>query len=209
MANDQNWWVETLGISGLVVAVVSTIMSVIGKRYLDRRLAGEKATHNSDLKSLEGTINESLEVHKQKLRNSEFVFQMQYRAVLEIYQIKKAMIPERDHPEMDWEDALFKMASNAEATKAELETYLHKYFAVLTPTVVEKLERATVSCQEAIFEGPEFPGTQFIDDAFKRIEESTSALKSEFDGQRQVKFEHFSDAHAQQGHAADARSSRG
>lgn len=187
-------WVEALGIPSLIVLIAGWI----GKHYLNKKLEAERAAYKSQIASLEGSLRENLEVHKQKLKNSEFIFREQYHAVLELYQIKKDMVPEKRHPDMEWEEALEEMAQSANGTRKQLENFTRKYFAVLSPGVVEKMESACSYCIDAELEGPEFPGTQFIDSAFNCVEECASLLKSDFDGQRNVKFQRLSRGGAQE-----------
>ncbi|MBK1653013.1 hypothetical protein [Halorhodospira halochloris] len=197
-------WIETLGIPSLLVIIAGWL----GKRYLDKKLEYERALYKSQIASLEGSLRENLEVHKQKLKNSEFIFREQYHAVLQLYKLKKDMVPEKRYPDMEWGDALEEMAQSANETRKQLEAFREKYFAVLSPGVVEKLESASSSCIDAELEGPDFPGTQFIDLAFNRIEECTSLLKSDFDGQRNVKFQRFERGGAQKGPPADSENER-
>lgn len=146
-------WIETLGIPSLLVLIAGWL----GKRYLDKKLESERASYQSQIASLEGSLRENLEVHKQTLKNSEFIFREQYHAVLELYQIKKDMVPEKRYPDMEWEDAPEEMAQSANETRKQLEAVTRKYFAVLSPGIVEKLESASSSCIDAELEGPEFP----------------------------------------------------
>lgn len=55
---------KTFGVPGLM----SIFLGWIGKRYLEKKLESEKAANQANIKSIESKLNQSLEVHKQKIK---------------------------------------------------------------------------------------------------------------------------------------------
>jgi len=179
---------NTIGISGLM----AISLGWIGKRYLDSKLESEKAVNQENMKSLESRINQSLEVHKQKVKNGELFFQKQFEASQELYRIKTDMMPPYRHPDMDWHEAIEEMANGLENTHKLLREFMNSYFTVLKPDILEKLETAAGDAEEGMLYGGgddgREPGNQCAERAYNLIKECTSLLKAEVDGQRLVEF---------------------
>jgi hypothetical protein len=145
--------------------------------------------------SIESRLNQYFEIHKQKVKNSEFFFLKQFEASQSLYQIKKDMLPPYSHPDMGWDDAVALMANDLAKTHKSLRTFLKNYFTVLSPEVLEKLESAAAVAEEGILYGSgddiREPGNRCADSVFTRVSECTSLLKAEVDGQRLVTFHEF------------------
>ena len=171
---------DTLGIQ----SIFAVLLGWVGKRYLDGKLENEKSEHEANIKSIESKLNHYLEVHKQKIKNSEFFFQKQYEASQDLYRIKVNMLPPFRHPDMDWHEALEEMSEKLEGTRNELQALLDKYFSVLSPDLVEKLESAMSSSDEGKFYARVDHGMQCADSTYNKIKECSSLLKAEVDGQR-------------------------
>jgi len=185
--NDIIEALKAIGIPGLMTLVLGWI----GKRYLDRKLEIEKSEHQTNIKSIESRLSHYLEVHKQKIKNSEFFFQKQYDASQDLYKIKVEMLPAYRHPDMDWHEALEEMAGNLAKTAANVQEFINNYFTVLSPDIVEKLESAIGTAEEGQFYGSDEPGMQYADSVYSRIKECSSLIKAEVDGQRLVEFQEF------------------
>lgn len=187
-ANEILEVLKAWGISGLM----TIILGWIGKRYLDRKLEYEKSENQQKIASLESDLNQYLEVHKQKIRNSESFFKVQFEASQSLYQIKAEMMPPYSHPDMDWHEALVEMANDLGRIHKSLREFLNKYFTVLTPDILEKLESAASNAEEgALYGGGDDdrePGNQLAQNVYDKIKECSSLLKTEVDGQRLVKF---------------------
>jgi hypothetical protein len=178
---------ENLGITGLI----AILLGWLGKRYLDRKLEIEKSEHQANIKSIESSLNRYLEIHKQKIKNSEIFFQIQYEASQKLYEIKVKMRPPYSHPDMDWHEALEEMSNELAKTASNLQEFLNEYFTVLCPKIVENLESAIGMAEEGQFVGGDKNGVQFTENVYNRIKECSSLLKAEVDGQRQVEFREF------------------
>lgn len=178
---------KTIGIPGLMTLVLGWI----GKRYLGSKLESEKSENQAKIKSIESKLSQYLEVHKQKIKNSEFFFQRQYEASQELYKLKVDMMPPHSHPDMDWHDALEEMANGLEKTYKSLRDFLNKYFTVLSPDILEKIESAKSNAEEGMLYGSDDPGIQCADHVYNRVKECSSILKAEVDGQRLVEFHDF------------------
>jgi hypothetical protein len=181
--------IKTFGIPG----IMSVFLGWAGKRYLDRKLESEKAANQASIKSVENKLSQSLEVHKQKIKNWEFFFQKQFNASQKLYELNSEMIPAYSHPDMDWHDALKEMANNLHKTHGSLRNFLKENFTVLSPDILEKLESAAGAAEEGMLYGggdgdPMEPGIQCAQSAYNRIKECCSLLKAEVDGQRLVEF---------------------
>ncbi len=184
--------IKPLGIPSLV----AIILGAIGKRYLDKKLEFEKAGYQTKFRSIESQIDQSLEVHKQKIKNSEFFFKMQYQASCDLYKIKSEMMPPYRFPDMDWGDALGEIATDLGGISAKIKSYLNDYYTVLPPDVFEKLESAFHNAEEGSLYGDEGPGIQCADFAYEKIKECTSLLKAAVDNQRLVEFHNFKSKNA-------------
>ncbi|MFA4918820.1 MAG: hypothetical protein WC581_06170 [Thermodesulfovibrionales bacterium] len=184
---------KTFGIQGLMTLVLGWI----GKRYLDSKLESEKSENQAKLKSIESQLSQYLEVHKQKIKNSEFFFQRQYEASQELYKLKVDMMPPYRHPDMDWHEAREEMANGLEKTYESLQDFLNKYFTVLSPGILEKIESATNTAEEGMLYGSNEQGIQCADYVYSRVKECSSILKAEVDGQRLVEFHDFAQKNSQ------------
>ncbi|MEM6251069.1 hypothetical protein [Shewanella vaxholmensis] len=173
LANGFNW-LNTLGIP----AAISGVFAFIGKRYLDKRLNEEKSY-------LEHVLNQKREIQKQQLKNSEFIFHKQYEASQELYLLRRSLLPEYRTPDMDWEDAMEFVSENLGISAEQLNGFLGKYFTVLSPNIVELLQKAINAAEEGQFfsDKPSFIAANAM---YKSVEECSSLLKSEVDGQRRV-----------------------
>lgn len=188
---------KTFGIPG----IMSVFLGWVGKRYLDRKLESEKATNQANIRSIENKLSQSLEIHKQKIKNWEFFFQKQFNASQELYELKSEMIPAYSHPDMCWHDALIEMANNLDKTHKSLRIFLKENFTVLSPDILEKLESAARFAEEGMLYGggdgdPMEPGIQCAESAYNRIKECCSLLKAEVDGQRLVEFQEHAQKNA-------------
>lgn len=183
--------VKALGIPG----ILAIILGWLGKRYLDKKLEQEKSAYQSNIKTLENTLNQYSEIHKQKIKNSEFFFKKQFEASQELYQIKTEMMPPYSRPDMEWEDAVQVMANDLGKTHKSLREFLKSYFTILTPEVLEKLESAASNAEEGMLYGGgedrREPGNQLAESVYTKLKECTSLLKTEVDGQRLVEFHEF------------------
>jgi len=145
--------------------------------------------------SIESRLNQYFEIHKQKIKNSEFFFKKQFEASQALYLIKAEMMPPYSHPDMDWHDAIKEMADKLGKTHGVLEEFLKNYFTVLSPEVLEKLESAAANADEGKLYGGEEdskgPGNQCAEHVYERVKECTSLLKAEIDGQRLVEFHEY------------------
>lgn len=177
LANGFNW-LNTLGIP----AAISGVFAFLGKRYLDKRLNEEKSY-------LDHVLNQKREIQKQQLKNSEFFFHKQYEASQDLYLLKCSLLPECRTPDMDWEDAIEFVAENLGDSAKKLKDFIGKYFTVLSPKIVELLHKALNAAEE---------GQYFVDKqaflaastVFKSVDECSSMLKSEVDGQRRVEIKY-------------------
>lgn len=179
---------KTLGIPSLLVI----ILGWIGKRYLDKKLEQEKSEYQSDIKTLESTLNNYSDIHKQKLKNSELFFQKQFEASQALYVIKSEMMPPFSHPDMGWHDAVKEMADNLGKTHEALQDFLKSYFTILSPEILEKIESAASSAEEGLLYGGgedmREPGNQCAEAVYNKVKECSSLLKADVDGQRLVEF---------------------
>lgn len=103
--------------------------------------------------SIETKLSQYFEIHKQKIKNSEFFFQKQFEASQKLYEIKMDMMPRYTHPDMDWHEAVQKMADNLRRTHGSIREFLKSYFTVLSPENLEKLESAAANAEEGSLYG--------------------------------------------------------
>lgn len=167
-------------IGSILTPIIVLILSGIGWKYRN---------------SIEAKLSQYFEVHKQKIKNSEFFFQKQFDASQQLYEIKVNMMPPYRHPDMDWYEAIQEMANNLGKTHISLRKFLINHFTILSPEILEKLELAAANAEEgSLFGGGEDirePGNQCAERVYSLLKEATSQLKAEVDGQRHVEFHEF------------------
>lgn len=161
-----------------IPTVIASIFAFLGKKYVDKRLNEEKS-------SLDNLLNQKLEIQKQKLKNSEFIFHKQYEASQELYLLRCSLLPEYRTPDMDWEDAIEFVAENLGDSAKKLKDFIGKYFTVLSPKIVELLHRALNAAEEGQYYSDK-QAFMAASTMYKSVEECSSLLKSEVDGQRKV-----------------------
>ena len=171
-------------------SLIALFLGWLGKRYLEKKLEQEKTAHLSEIKRLESKLGEYSEIHKQKVKNSEFFFLRQFDASQALYKLKLEMTPSFRHPDMEWDEAIEEMAENLSDTHRKLQALLIEYFTVLPPELLEKLESAASNAEEGSLYGGNgwgSPGNQCASSVYEKIEECTALMKAEVDGQRLVK----------------------
>jgi len=175
-----NFLQNLAAIGSVLTPILVLVLSGIGWKYRN---------------SIEAKLSQYFEIHKQKIKNSEFFFQKQFEASQALYKIKSEMMPPYRHPDMDWHEAIQEMAGNLGKTHNSIREFLKSYFTVLSPEVLEKLESAASNADEgSLYGGGEDicePGNQCAEHAYNMIKEATSLLKAEVDGQRLVEFHEF------------------
>ena len=92
------------------------------------------------------------------------------------------------------------MADNLGKTHESLKEFLKNYFTVLSPEILEKLESAAANAEAgALYGRDEYgqgPGNKHAELVYQKINDCTSMLKAEVDGQRLVKFHEYTKKHS-------------
>lgn len=114
--------------------------------------AGGALLHFSIQNSIDNFYKKQLESHKSALKNSEKIFNYKLKASVELYKIIHQMMPEKNHPDMDWSEACELIAQSFHLHEKALDNFLCKYQAALSENVFIRIKKAVYKCSEGRFE---------------------------------------------------------
>lgn len=180
-------WSEILT-SSIVAAVVTGIISWLGKRYLDNKLETERAKHIKELEDLRAENQKVLENYRARLKNSEIYFNRQLKACDEIHALCQCMLPENKFPNMEWGDALEYMAQDIDTIETKAQKLYTKFYSVLPDSVLTKLNTAVGLAGDAKFVVEDGVASKIalglVESTFNELHEAAVATKELLDGQR-------------------------
>jgi hypothetical protein len=115
-------------------------------------------------------------------------FERQLKACDEIFNLVQRILPPFSSPDMDWGDAIERMADQMELVEGEARKLYTTYFSVLPDEIVTRLTRASAKAGSAKFEVEDdrrsIYGRTLIEEAYDNLREGATLLKDHLNGQR-------------------------
>lgn len=131
----------TLGVAFMVKALITSGIKKAVELNFNKHLEHYKATLSQELESLKST-----------LKNSEVFFVRQLEALSELRSLYRKILPERDYPDMEWPEALEKIADSYKQHSVRINNYVCIYDAVLPVEVRNRLDEAAYAISEIRFQ---------------------------------------------------------
>lgn len=130
---------STLAIFGGGGAAISAISAFASKLLADKALEKQKGEINQKLENLKGDIALRLESHKHQIRREELLFERDFSAAHDWYQLKLAIFP-KDMHEPDFEGMLDHVGMSLGSISRQLYNYLEKHGPIIPENVRKKVE---------------------------------------------------------------------
>jgi hypothetical protein len=173
-----------VGFGGGVVLVVC-LSNFLGKLWASRALQNIKNEHNRaivDFKSestttleiLKSGFQKELESYRTKLSKSEFIFEKEYEATSELCTLIHGIVPDRDWPDEDWNEACEKIAHDFSDIGKRLKCFLSKHSAILSTRARCLVENAHQLTLDGIFN---------IGDGMNGVDEAKELMKKLWDAE--------------------------
>lgn len=156
----------------------------LGKRHLEKQLETERSVNKSELAKLQGILSKEIESHKVLLKYDEKFFDHLFKASVDLYKIRTEIVPEKQHPDMDWSDACEIMMKESDTIRNKLSAYLQTYYAALPPEIFEELQNAVYLCGDAKFSSNHEDSYSAINEIYDKVSNACKNLKSIVDDKR-------------------------
>lgn len=133
----MNWYDLTAIATMVVVSLGGGGAIVLGLgNWIGRILA------NKYVEKMKQEIQQEVESHKTRLRNSEFLFQKEFKATSAFISLRLRLLPRYRFPEMEWPDACKDFADSFEQVEKGLDSYISTHGAALQQGTLERLTNA-------------------------------------------------------------------
>lgn len=104
------------------------------------------------VEKVKAELQAELERQKTKLRKSEFIFQKEFEAASAFMALRRKIIPDYSHPDMDFHEACEKMASDFGKVARQLTEFVSIHGAALNKRSLELLNASQVLAETNQFE---------------------------------------------------------
>ena len=139
MANliELGW--STLAIFGGGGALISAASGFASKAFAERALEKQKGEINQKIESLKGDIALKLESHKHRIRREELLFERDFAAAHDWYQMKLDIFP-KDMHDPDFEEMLNNVGMAMGSISNRLYAFLQKHGPLIPAEVRREIE---------------------------------------------------------------------
>jgi len=145
-AETIGWIIGSTGLATIGIAfMIKTLITSGIKKAVELNF-------NKHLENYKATLSQELESLKSTLKNSEVFFVRQLEALSQLRSLYRKILPERDYPDMEWPEALEKIADSYKQHSTHINDYMSAYDALLPVDVREQLERAAYAISEIRFQ---------------------------------------------------------
>ena len=170
--------IGVLIIAGIVIANKLFINSI--DHTFSKRLENHKTQLAKDLEKL-----------KSLLKNTELIFQKKLDALTSLIKLSYDVLPEKYHPDMEWDEACDEIAINFEKIGKEIEGILTSFEPVMPNNVTKLLNESLTICTNGKFEvtnDVSEEGNKMADKLFSKIQQSIKLFKNNLNSDFQVDF---------------------
>lgn len=152
------------GVGGGGVIVLG-LSKWIGEMWADRFIQNKKAE-----------IDLELESYRVKLQRATFLFEKEFEAVRDFSSIFSQVLPDKGHPDMEWEDACEVVALHFETHRKVLKEFMIRHRAVLDEETSQLIDSAMCIASEGIFQLPEDNLSSMGDLFYKHLKDANGRL---------------------------------
>lgn len=152
----MTWW------QLLIVVLASGVAAYIGA-YLKKR--GENLATKNDIdtltrgvESIKSEYSKEIETYKDGLLRRKIIFEEQLEAYNKLRRLFYIILPEKSHPEEEWDEALGEIANGFQRHGKEIKDYLIEYSGVLPELVRKNIESCYHACNNGKFHSTVFGG---------------------------------------------------
>jgi hypothetical protein len=142
-ADIWNFVVNALAFIG-GIGTIGLIAGGVAKFFADRSNERFKAQLGQEAERLKAELGKDAETHKWKLKRKELLFEKEYAAASEFFELHRKLEPRYSHPDKEWHEALDDVIDDFTKSHDLLRKYISKHGPVLRPKNREELDR----CQQ-------------------------------------------------------------
>jgi hypothetical protein len=135
---------QVIGALAGVSAVAAAVGGFVGKILADRSIEKHKAALGQETERLKADLGKDAETHKWKLKRKEMLFEKEYAAASEFFEIRRRIEPRYSYPDKEWHEALDDVIEGFGKSDGILRKYIARHEPVLRPKNREELDR----CQQ-------------------------------------------------------------
>lgn len=131
--------IASVGAGGGVVVALS---HWLGRLWANRLMASKLHEFNTELVKLKDELQRETESYKKRLRNSEFIFKMEYQAASALVELIATIEPSYTSPWMDGEELCEALEEELEPIEEKIGAFTGKHGAILPEAVRELIVKA-------------------------------------------------------------------
>lgn len=172
MTSSDIW--QLIGQGLALIGGAGVVAAAVAKYFSDRSIESHKATLSQETERLKAELGKEGEAHKWKLKRREILFEKEFAAASELFELRRKIEPSFRHPDMEWHEALDDVIDGFSTSEQALRKFIAKHGPVLRPKNREELDR----CQK-LAENNKFAKHQGeIEEAEKAAEEFLEKLQN-------------------------------
>jgi hypothetical protein len=147
------WILANLGVNVVAAAVIAVAVVFVLRNAVKTSIEeGVKFGFSKALEEHKAQLTQEIEAAKTSLKFSETRFSKQFEALVALRRYFRRLLPKKSHPDMEWDEAMERVADRFSKHLDELEEFLFAHEAVLPTPVLERLEQAINKATDAQFE---------------------------------------------------------
>ena len=167
------------------------ILRMFAKSFIEQTLRTE---FQKGIELYKTEMSVQVELVKAALNKSQSIFSKQLESLATLRRMHRKILPKKDHPEMDWDEACTRIAHYFSRHADTLDEFLCNFSSVLPKDIIAKIETAIVVATpsiiyDALDSGEYEQSSQGISDAnrfYELISNAVEALQKVVDQQLAV-----------------------
>lgn len=178
-----------LGVAGFTAFGASFLIKLLVGKGIESAI---ELNFDKHLETFKSELTKEVERLRLSLKNSEIFFSRQLSALTELRKMSRKMLPRKSHPEMDFHDACWDVATEFSKHADNLDEFLYNHEPVLPPEILKLVEKAAVLSNEGSFEytvsNTSEPivsrrGIKMAEELYELVREATLSLQKAVDSQ--------------------------
>src|SRR5579862_3214343 len=144
---EPEFWADVgklLALLGGASVVAGAVAAFVGKIFADRSIEKHRAVLTQETERLKAELGKDAETHRWKLRKNEILFQKEFEAASDFFELHRQLEPSYRHPDMDWYEAAKDIVESFSDSEEKLIKFVAKYGPVLSANnrlAVDECER--------------------------------------------------------------------
>jgi hypothetical protein len=173
MTSAEIW--QWVGQALTLIGGVGVVAAAVAKYFADRSNESHKAELGRETERLKTELGKDVETHKWKLKKKEMLFQKEFQAALELFDLRRKIEPRFRHPNMEWHEAMEDVVERFSSSEKILRDFIAKHGPVLRPRIREDLDRCqqlAENNQYAQYEGTTREAEKAAEEFLKKLEDA-------------------------------------